>query len=207
MSPPKDFRVEVTDTQLSLRSVLDCVPTLPTDPPSLFCNLEGTNLGRNGSIVTLSICAVPTNTAYLVDVQLLGSDAFASTTKRQVSLKSTLESSTIPKVFFDVRNGSDALLELYRVALSDVKDVQPMELGCRPAPDSAKRYLATLVDCVANCSASSDVRKERQRAEHNVALSFDTQKREAANVPNKRPFGMEIEQRRMRNLHHPAWVA
>jgi exonuclease 3'-5' domain-containing protein 1 len=144
---------------------------------------------------------VPTNTAFLVDVQLLGSDAHDSKNARRFSLKTILESSVIPKVFFDVRKCSQLLFDLFRIDMGGVSDVQLMELGCRPGPLSAKRYLATLADCVANCSASSDVQKERQRAEQDIARLFDTREQEAADIADKRPLEMEMEQQhRLRNL-------
>jgi hypothetical protein len=76
-----------------------------------------------------------------------------------------------------------------------------MELGFRPGPLSAKRYVATLADCVVNCSASSGVQKGRQRAEQDVARLFDTREQEAADIPDKRPCEMKMEQQhRLRDL-------
>jgi hypothetical protein len=53
-APTKDPCVEVIDTKLSLYSMLDRIAILPTNPPSLFCDLEEeTNPGREGSTYTL----------------------------------------------------------------------------------------------------------------------------------------------------------
>jgi exonuclease 3'-5' domain-containing protein 1 len=197
-APPKDLCVEMIDTQLGLRSMIDRMANLPTSPPSLFRDLEGRNLGRYGSISILSIYAVPTNTAFLVDVQLLGSDVFDSTNTRKISLKTILESSTIPKVFFDVLKCSDALFGLHQISLGCVKDLQLMELGCRPGPVSAKRYVACLTRCLADCSDSSDVQKARRRAEHDMTRLFDVnQKRD---IHNKRLLEMKgAQQHRLQN--------
>jgi exonuclease 3'-5' domain-containing protein 1 len=203
-APPKDLCVEVIDTQLSLHSMLDRIANLPTNPPSLFCDVEGMNLGRHGSISMLSIYAVPTNTAYLVDVQLLGgSDAFTSTNdERKVSLKVLLESSAIPKVFSDAHKCSDALFGFHQISLGGVKDVQLMELGCRPGPLSAKRYVACQIRCLADCSVSSDVQKALQRSKPDMArLFYKNQKREAGDIPNKRLLKMgAAQQHRFQHL-------
>jgi exonuclease 3'-5' domain-containing protein 1 len=189
--------IKVVDTQLSLRSLLDDVNRLPTNPPSnpsLFLDFEGENLGRHGSISIVSLFVAPRNTVYLVDVHCLGGEAF-TVTNNNVSFKTILESSTIPKVFFDVRNDSDALLNLYQVSLSGVKDIQLMELGCRPGPESSKKYVAGLAKCIAQSCALSDAQKEEwQRVKHNTARLFDHQKRGINHIFNIRPLEREIEQ-------------
>lgn len=96
--------VKVVDTQLSLRSLLEDVTSLPTNPPSLFLGLEGNNLGRHVSISIISLLVIPKKTAYLIDIHRLGSEAFTLTNNNKVSFKTILESSATPKVFFDVRN-------------------------------------------------------------------------------------------------------
>jgi exonuclease 3'-5' domain-containing protein 1 len=117
-----------TTTELS--SLLIIIKDLPTSPPSLYIDLEGEKLSRNGRISLLTLYALPINTVYLIDIHALGAAAFTtpahtiSTTAANeepssakltptlepiVTLKSILESPTIPKVFFDVRNDSDAL--------------------------------------------------------------------------------------------------
>ena len=69
---------------------------------------------------------------YLVDVHTLGAAAFSTTaTDGITTLKSVLENSSIPKAFFDVRNDSDALYNLYSIYLCGVVDVQLMELPQR----------------------------------------------------------------------------
>lgn len=203
-APTKDPCVEVIDTQLSPHSMLDRIAILPTNPPSLFCALEEeTNLGRDGSKFTVWIYAVPTNTAYLVDVLLpdRGDTLAPRIDEPEVSLKALFESSAIPKAFFDIRKCSQLLFDLYRINMGGVRDVKLMELGCRPGPLDDKRYLRTLADCVADCRASSDVQKERQRAEQDIARLFDTRGQEAADIADKRPHQMEAEQQhRLRDL-------
>jgi exonuclease 3'-5' domain-containing protein 1 len=192
--------IKVVDTRLSLGSLLDDVTSLPTNPHPLFLDLEGDNLGRHGSISIISLFDSPRNTVYLVDVHCLGGEAF-TITNNNVSLKTILESSTIPKVFFDVRNDSDALFNLYQVSLDGVKDIQLMELGCRPGPESSKKYVADLAKCVAKSSAIPDPQKEEwQRVKQDAARLFDAQKRGFRHILSKRPLGSEVEQYCVQNV-------
>lgn len=185
----KETRTEVVYTQISLRSLLDNIANLPTDSPSLFCGLEGSNVGRRGSVSILSLFVVPRNTAYLVDVHQLGSDAFTATNDNKISLKTILESPSIPKAYFDVRNISDALLSLHYVSLSGAKDIQLMELAYRPGSFFSKKYVAALADCVAQCSRLSDAQKrEWERVGKGTARLSDHQKR------GTRPLEKEFEQ-------------
>jgi len=187
-----EARIKVVDTQLSLRSLLDDVTSLSTNPHSLFLDLEGDNLGRHGSIPIISLFVAPRNAVYLVDVHCLVGEAF-TITNNNVSFKTIFESSTIPKVFVDVRNDFDALFNLYQVSLSGVKDFQLMELGCRPGPESSKTYVADLAKCVAKSSAISGPQKEEwQRVKQDAARLCDTQKRGFQHILSKRPLGREI---------------
>jgi exonuclease 3'-5' domain-containing protein 1 len=85
------------------------------DPPLIFINLEGVNLCRHGciSIITIMVREIGhPNQVYLVDVHILGHLAFETTIEGGINgttLKHALESPTIPKVFFDVRNDSGSV--------------------------------------------------------------------------------------------------
>jgi exonuclease 3'-5' domain-containing protein 1 len=63
---------------------------------------------------------------YLIDVHLLRSAAFTTTTANSVSLRTILESPKIPKVFFDIRKDSDALFSHYQNCVDGIKDLQLM---------------------------------------------------------------------------------
>jgi exonuclease 3'-5' domain-containing protein 1 len=65
----------------------------------------------------------------------------------QISLKSLLESLTIPKVFFDVRNDSDAPFAHFGIKLSCMHDLQLMELATTNRP--SRDYLTGLASCIA----------------------------------------------------------
>jgi hypothetical protein len=62
-----------------------------------------------------------------------------------VMLKSTLECHSTPKVFFDVRNDSDALFSYFEIRLNCIHDLRLMELAtCR----MSRAYLNSLAECI-----------------------------------------------------------
>jgi hypothetical protein len=119
--------------------------SLPTDPPSLYVDLEGVSLGRHGFISILSIYLCPFKKAYLVDLHSLGTAAFSTTTSGGVSLKSVPESTTIPTVFFDIRNYSYALFSLFQICVEGIKDLQLMELASR---SGLREFVSGLAKCI-----------------------------------------------------------
>jgi exonuclease 3'-5' domain-containing protein 1 len=54
---------------------------------------------------------------YLIDVHTLGEEAFDTAGVGEITLKDILQDEEIPKVFFDVRNDSDALFSHFGIAL------------------------------------------------------------------------------------------
>lgn len=59
-----------------LPPLLDVLVGLPVDPPSLYFDLEGINLGRLSSISLVLLHVVPRSTTYIIDVHTQGADAF-----------------------------------------------------------------------------------------------------------------------------------
>ncbi|CAN9093015.1 unnamed protein product [Alternaria alternata] len=124
--------------------------------PTMYIDLEGVNLCREGSISILTLLidtGIPTGRVYLIDVHTLGAQAFntagAKRTLKGTTLKDILQDERIPKVFFDVRNDSDALFAHFGVALQGVEDVQLMESATRKTTASRK-FLNGLTKCVEN---------------------------------------------------------
>lgn len=130
--------------------MVDRLFDLPTDPPSLYLDVEGINLSRTGTVSLLTIlvhCAGSSNQAYLVDINSLGAAAFSTPSSSGETLAGILEAPTIPKVFFDVRNDSDALHFHYGIFLRGVFDIQLMENASR-SPGSSKQLLNGLKRCI-----------------------------------------------------------
>ncbi|KAJ4161695.1 uncharacterized protein LMH87_007718 [Akanthomyces muscarius] len=136
----------LVDTATVLAAVVDALSGLPTQPPSIYIDLEGVNLSRHGSISILQLHVLPTRHTYLIDIYTLRGEAF---TTHGLSVGQTLgallESPDIPKVFFDVRNDSDALHAHFGIRLGGIQDLQLMELATRKF---ARRTVKSLVRCI-----------------------------------------------------------
>ncbi|OQU95797.1 hypothetical protein CLAIMM_01965 [Cladophialophora immunda] len=113
------------DNQDALRCFLNEIGGIGigSDLPSLYIDAEG-NL--------------------IVDVFTLKHAAF-NISFRGISLRTLLESSSIQKIFFDVRNDADALFSLYNVLVEGVVDLQMMEYFQN---GRSGRNLASLRKCV-----------------------------------------------------------
>ncbi|KAG8991739.1 hypothetical protein FRB94_003584 [Tulasnella sp. JGI-2019a] len=127
----EDF--ELIDTVDHLAQVIAAFYTLYCAPPSLYLDLEGHDLCRDGRISLISVFAEPLKKTFLIDVQVLGELAFttSSTTSENRTLQSLLQDASIPKVLFDCRNDTDALYNIYKVDMKGVIDLQLMELATR----------------------------------------------------------------------------
>lgn len=135
----------VVDSQTTHLALLNNLSSIPTNPPSLYLNIKGINLGRHSSMSILSLYLRTENITYLVDIHQLGGAAFTTANSRGTSLKSVLESPTIPKVVFDIRNDSNALFSLYGISVKGIHDIQLMELATR---EGSKKYVASLAECI-----------------------------------------------------------
>lgn len=145
-----DIPTTLVDSPDAVSKLVDQLPQLPTDPPSIYIDLEGVNLSRDGSISILTLMVHPSDSqkhVYLINIHALNSLAFNSRGQNGLTLKDILESPTIPKVFFDVRNDSDALYAHFQISLEGIEDVQLMEIGSRHCTLSRK-YLKGLATCI-----------------------------------------------------------
>ncbi|KAH6714540.1 exonuclease [Leptodontidium sp. MPI-SDFR-AT-0119] len=119
------------DTHAAMAFLVEALAKLPTSPPSLYLDLEGVALSRHGSVSILQVHVSPKDRTFLIDIHSLGETAFSTTGTSGQTLKGILESNIIPKVYFDVRNDSDALFSHYGIKLACVHDLQLMELATR----------------------------------------------------------------------------
>ncbi|CAJ2500567.1 Uu.00g034200.m01.CDS01 [Anthostomella pinea] len=126
------------DTTEALEEMLNALEPLPATPSSLYIDLEGENLSRHGNVALLQQHVLPTLRTYLIDITALKHEAFNTPGTKGHTFKDILESETIPKVFFDVRNDSDALYSHFQVKLTGVQDLQLMELAARLGGRSKK---------------------------------------------------------------------
>lgn len=148
----------LTDTAPALSAVVDSLIGLPTEPPSLYVDLEGVNLSRHGTISILQLYIHPTKKTYLIDVLSLQEKCFSTPGESGQTLKDILESETIPKVFFDVRNDSDALYSHFHIELAGVLDLQLMELATRR--HYPKKCVKGLAKCIEHDAPLSALEKQ-----------------------------------------------
>lgn len=124
---PDGFPVKIymVDTVPALwrvcQQVVSYLATLPVTLRMLAVDLEGINLGRNGTISLLQFYACGDESLYLVDILKLGAAAFKHPgSPSRVTLRSLLESDSIRKLLFDPRADAEALYYLYHVNLRGV---------------------------------------------------------------------------------------
>lgn len=134
------------DSVEAVQQLLKDIGGSTIQPPLLFLDLEGVNLSRHGSISILQLLVPPTGNVYIVDVHSLNHKAFSTQTPDGTTLKTILESSNIPKVFFDVRNDSDALFHHFQVNLQSIIDVQLLEFATRRVPGKFLRGLSKCIE-------------------------------------------------------------
>ncbi|KAL5351505.1 hypothetical protein ACLOAV_003364 [Pseudogymnoascus australis] len=181
----------IVDTPRAVANLVDSLVDLPTTPPSLYLDIEGASLGRHGSVSIVQLLVLPSNLTYLIDIHTLKSVAFttAGTTSGR-TLKSILEDASIPKVFFDVRNDSDALYSHFSVSLAGIHDIQLMELATRP---HSKKFLHGLQRCITS-DLSLGAREQRRWTEqkNRGRRLFAPEMGGSYEVFNERPIGEEI---------------
>lgn len=151
----KSTKVVVVETTAHLSSCLEELrylnelstnrPLIPTNAPVLYLALEGVNLGQDGKISILQLYDPTKHTIYLIDVNNLQKTAFTTVNSIGQSLKIILETESIQKRIFDLRNDSAALFAHYGIRLDAIVDIQLLELASR---NNSRILVAGLSKCV-----------------------------------------------------------
>ena len=180
----------IIDTVVGMKAFLDGICDLPVEPPSLYIDLEGINLGRLGSVSIVTFYVLPSKKSYIVDVHVLQESAFSTANEAGMSLKGVLESATIPKVIFDVRNDSDALYKHFNISLDGMIDLQLMELATR---DYSRAYVVGLAKCIERDTKLSGTEKiDWKNVKHRGHRLFDPREGGRYEVFNDRPLSDEM---------------
>jgi exonuclease 3'-5' domain-containing protein 1 len=189
------------DTATAMSALVDTLDGQPTTPPSFYIDLEGVNLSRHGTISILQIYVLPHLKAYLVDIHALGEKAFSTLgSATGHTFKGILESETIPKVFFDVRNDSDALFSHFQIRLAGVQDLQLMELAMRTFPRG--RYVNGLARCIEyHASLSAAERSAWTATKERGTRLFALERGGSYQVFNERPLSEEIRRYCVQDVH------
>lgn len=182
----------IVDEESGILTLIGVLQTLPTDTPCLYVDLEGIRLSRHGSISLITLYVQPQKSVYLIDVYTLQTTAFNTAAPDGTTLKSVFESAEIIKVFFDLRNDSDALHHHFGVRLCGVEDVQLMENAARPS--FQRRYVNGLDRCITMDAQISLAEKQNWKASKEKGLKlFHPSKGGSYNVFNERPISTDIE--------------
>lgn len=196
----EDVGTEIIDTTKQIGDLVDNLillhPWSNPRSPTMYIDLEGVDLCREGSLSIFTLLlhqgmpTLPTR-AYLIDVHTLGSQAFNTTGTKNKTLKDILQDEKIPKVFFDVRNDSDALFAHFGVALQGVEDVQLMESAKRTTTWSRK-YLSGLAKCVETNELYDIDKASWKLAKEKGERLFQTRYGGSYQIFNQRPIPNEI---------------
>ncbi|CAG9953920.1 unnamed protein product [Clonostachys rosea f. rosea IK726] len=178
--------VEVNDAA-TLARMVDILDELPTTvQPSIYIDIEGVNLSRHGTVSIMQIHHLSPECTYLIDVYTLGKECFSTPGGKGRTLKHILESETVLKVFFDVRNDSDALYSHYQISLAGIYDLQLMELATRTF---SKRCVNGLSRCIErDAPLSSRERSIWAQTKDNGVRLFAPEKGGRYEVFNERPM-------------------
>ncbi|KAI7214865.1 hypothetical protein KC343_g771 [Hortaea werneckii] len=136
----------------------------------------------------------------LVDVTGLGKLAFHTAGPDGKTLKHILESQEIVKVFFAIRNDSDALFGLFGIRVQGIEDIQLMELASR---GFQKRHVNGLAKCIERDSALPfAVRREFRASKERGHKLFDPNLGGGYAVFDERPLSAEIQKYCVQDVMH-----
>ncbi|KAI1341775.1 ribonuclease H-like domain-containing protein [Xylariaceae sp. FL0016] len=167
--------------------------------PNLYIDVEGIALGRSGPISLLTLLHYNQNMekhVYIVDIHKLGSAAFTTRGSGfwSKNLKYILESHSIPKAFFDVRNDSDALYAQFGIPLAGIHDIQLMESATQETAEDRK-FLAGLNKCIKPVDMKSELNNTPnqywiawRRAKRMGKELFDPEKGGGYSIFSQRPL-------------------
>ncbi|KAI1179945.1 ribonuclease H-like protein [Nemania sp. FL0916] len=189
------------DTRESVSSLIDSLIGLPVSPPSIYVDMEGVNLCRFGTLSILQVHIRPLSQTYLVDITKLGKEAFGIKGSQTTdTLRSILESKSIPKVFFDVRRDSDALFAHFRIRLQGIHDLQLMELATR---NYRKSRVAGLRQCIAqDLKLKHHVRTAWEKAKEAGTKLFAPERGGTYEVFDQRPLPGAIRAYCLQDVHY-----
>lgn len=146
--------IDFIDSPEALSAALDSLCSLNLTVPSLFIDLQGIRISRNGRLCILVIYVPPLEAVFMIDVTVLDHLTFSTATstqkpgtRRGMTLKSILQCPDIPKIFYDVRADADNLFNAFDVSLQGVVDLHLYELAVRVG---SKRFLNPLALSIMN---------------------------------------------------------
>lgn len=181
---------KLIDSVGALETFLDGLPESKAGPLRLYVDLEGNNLSRNGTLSLVTILVESEKKVYLIDVTTLQQDAFNIGGSKGRTLREVLESSVTIKVFFDIRNDSDALHSLYGIRVAGIEDLQLMELASR---GFSRRCVNGLAKCIERDTALGSTERQRwQKVKDRGRELFDPARGGNYAVFDRRPLTADV---------------
>jgi exonuclease 3'-5' domain-containing protein 1 len=170
------FDIQLADTLSDVEACITDICGYPEStgdvqqPCTIAVDLEGVQLSRKGRVSLVQLKANHSRVIWLLDITVLGGEAFTHSNTEGVTVKHILESSSYKKVcsiyfailqqsihdvyvlrsqlFYDVRRDADALYNLYAIDMSNVLDVQLTELAVRKSNRLHSRHLNGLAKSI-----------------------------------------------------------
>lgn len=133
------------DTIEQLKAFLNRLEDAHSRVPEFFIDLEGHNISSGGALSLLQVLVMKEEQVYLIDLVVLGKEAFSTSGSSGVTLRSILESSTRFKAFFDVRTDSYALHRHFGIRLAGVHDIQLMAFA---SGRQSQRHVNGFAKCI-----------------------------------------------------------
>ena len=181
--------VNLIDNETAIAKLVDIIVTA-NPKPLLFIDIEGIYLSRHGSVSIVQLLVPHSPKVHLIDVHTLQAAAFTTKGKNGWSFKNVLECDQLVKVFFDVRNDSDALFAHYKVNLKSVVDLQLMNL----AVIGGAPLLTSLGKCIASSSNMTPEERVKSVAVKEAGLRLlAPEKGGKYEVFNERPMPKAIQ--------------
>ena len=179
------------DSKLALKDFIKNLPDCKDTDPSLYVDLESNNLSREGTLSLVTVLVEPRRTIHLIDVTGLGNDAFTTAGSDGRTIKQILESPEVSKVFFDIRNDSDALFSLYGIRVQGIEDLQLMEIASRA---SWKKHVNGLAKCIErDAPIPLDEKQRWKRTKSEGTRLFDPALGGSYAVFDQRPLSADIQ--------------
>jgi len=193
-----------------LKRLLKALDGLSTKPPSIYLDVSSSN---QEELLNLQLLVLPTNEIYVVDIKSLGTTALSAVGEEGEfrSLRLVLESKTITKVGFDIRDMSRLLFRQFNISLGGMYDLQLMELASREEGQS-KKFLAGLAKCIDQDIPTTDTTKIRWlQSDGNTNMHLFNSLGHAPNRSMRRvemfPILWKIYRRRLSKPGEAFWLA
>ncbi|KAF4547160.1 Hypothetical protein D9617_55g071540 [Elsinoe fawcettii] len=185
------MEVHFLDSESAIKTFLNQLGQYRDEELRLYLDLEGNNLSRHGTLSLITVLLEITGDVYLVDVTTLGPSAFSTSDDNGRDLKAVLESSKVVKVFFDIRNDSDALYNLHNIGVDGIEDIQLMELASRTFD---RRTVNGLARCIERDGTMTyQEKREWQEVKDRGKNLFDPARGGSYTVFDERPLSEDMK--------------